>query len=68
MYLSKLHIAGDAVSSMLYWNEEIMIPYLEIGPGSRLPIRESRLTTDCIGLNSNQEQLLLGKVSKGPFS
>ena len=49
MYLSKLHIAGDTILSMLYWNEEIMVPYLEIGPGSRLPIRESRLITDCIG-------------------
>ena len=68
MYLSRLHIAGDTVLSMLYWNEEIMVPYLEIGPRSRLPIRELRLITDCIGLNSNQEQLLLGKVSEGPFS
>ena len=55
MYLSRLHIAGDTVLSMLYWNEEIMVPYLEIGPRSRLPIRELRLITDCIGLNSNQE-------------
>ena len=55
MYLFKLHIAGDTVLSMLYWNEEIMVPFLEIGPGSHLPIRELRLITDCIGLNSNQE-------------